>query len=351
MPQLPPDLIDESASFETLTGERLVVPVHFNPASLQYIVANTLREEGRGARKKQYISQTSAKLTMDLVFDTTDTGEDVRVTTNRMAKLLQPVAAGRDKNVPPTVRFSWGAYAFTGMVEKYKETLDFFAAGGVPLRASINLTLSSQDVVFDSPTGQPASVDTTLSAEPVVLPGGEGPGGGPQGLANAAGDPRAARAIGAANGADSLRFGAGAGLAVGASMSAGLSAGLGAGFSAGPSASAGASFTADAGLLPAAAFTSAGASGPGLSVGISMTAGSGAARAATDSGFSGLRTPGASSAHTLDTGALLPEAVDLTTRGSVAPGGRLLGAGSGGLRADVGAQLDAEADFVIGRRP
>ena len=125
MPQQPPDLIDEPASFETLTGERVVVAVHFNPASLQYTVSNTLKEEGKGAKKKQYVSQTTAKLTMDLVFDTTDTGEDVRVTTNKMARLLQPVAAGKDKNVPPTVKFGWGAYAFTGLVEQYKETLDF----------------------------------------------------------------------------------------------------------------------------------------------------------------------------------------------------------------------------------
>ena len=46
--------------------------MHFNPASLQYTVSN--KEEGQGAKKKQYVSETSAKLTMDLVFDTTDTG-------------------------------------------------------------------------------------------------------------------------------------------------------------------------------------------------------------------------------------------------------------------------------------
>lgn len=177
MSQQPTEPINEAARFETLTGERFAVPVHFNPASLQYTVANTLKEQGKGAKKKQYVSQTTAKLTMDLVFDTTDTGEDVRVTTNRMAKLLQPVGAGGGKNVPPTVRFSWGAYAFTGMVEQYKETLDFFAAGGIPLRASINLTLSSQDVVFDSGTASPASVDANLNAEPVLAQAGTTPRG------------------------------------------------------------------------------------------------------------------------------------------------------------------------------
>ena len=397
MPQLPAELIDEPASFETLTGEKLTVPVHFNPASLQYTVANTLKEEGKGAKKKQYVSQTTAKLTMDLVFDTTDSGEDVRVTTNKMAKLLQPVAAGGDKNVPPTVRFSWGAYAFTGMVEQYKETIDFFAAGGIPLRAAINLTLSSQDVVFDSGTANPASVDTDLAAEPVVAPGSDdaaGPGGA-QGVANAAGDPRAARAIAAANGADSLRFGAGASLAVGASVGVGFAAGASAsvGFSAGIGASAGASFSAAAGagmsasaglsagaganLLPPAAFASGGgglslgagagaglglSAGGGLSVGAGASAGFGAglsvgasagaglsAGAGASAGFSGLRMETNQSTRSLNTAALLPTAAgaDFGAAGgaSVAAGGRLT-AGSGGLRAEVG----AEADFVIGGR-
>ena len=234
--------------------------------------------------------------------------------------------------MPPTVKFGWGAYAFTGLVEQYKETLDFFAAGGVPLRASINLSLSSRDVVFESGTGQPVSVDTALGAEPVVMPGDDGPGGA-QGAANAAGDPHAARAIAAANGAASLRFGAGAGLAVGASMSAGFAAG---GALQG---------SADAALLPAAAFATGGGTGAsaglGIGAGTSLSVGSSA-----ETGFSALRSPATPSTHSLSTAALLPEAVELPSRGPVVAGGRMSGGGSGGLRAEVG----AEADFVIGPR-
>ena len=73
--------------------------------------------------------------------------------------------------------------ASPGMVEQYKETLDFFAASGVPLRASVNLTLSSQDVVFESNTNKPATVDKDLTPEPVSVPTSTGPAGGPAGLA------------------------------------------------------------------------------------------------------------------------------------------------------------------------
>ena len=70
---------------------------------------------------------------MELVFDTTATGEDVRDDTDKMARLLKPHgrAASRCRR---SVEFSWGVYRFTGMVEQYKETLDFFSASGVPLR-------------------------------------------------------------------------------------------------------------------------------------------------------------------------------------------------------------------------
>ncbi|MCB1940611.1 MAG: hypothetical protein KDI53_00945, partial [Candidatus Accumulibacter sp.] len=192
MSELPQHLPDESASFEAMTGpHREPIKVHFNPASLQHTVSNTLKEEGKGAKKKQYVSQTTAKLTMDLVFDTTNTGEDVRITTNKMAQLLQPIPEGQSKKVPPVVKFAWGAYSFTGMVEQYKETIDFFATGGLPLRSSINLTLSSQDVTFEGGTSRDhASVDGDLTAEPVVVPDDDDGFGGPQGVANKAGDPR-----------------------------------------------------------------------------------------------------------------------------------------------------------------
>ncbi|MEF8755326.1 MAG: hypothetical protein V5B60_15600 [Accumulibacter sp.] len=396
MPEFPNDLSDTPATFETMTGPKVTVPVHFNPASLQHTVSNTLKEEGQGAKKKQYVSQTTAKLTMDVIFDTTDTGEDVRITTNKMAQLLQPVPEGQSKKVPPLVKFSWGAYSFTGMVEQFKETIDFFAAGGLPLRSSINLTLSSQEVSFEGGTsGDQASVDADLAAEPVVVPDDEGPLGGPQGAANRAGDPRAARGIAAANGAASLRFGGGGGLAVGASASVGFAAGasVGVGFSAGIGTSAGAGFsagaTASAGggvsLLPAAAFAAGGGAGlsigggaglsvgGGAGVGIGASAGAGigggagvgigggigvgigggaslsigaAAGVAAGGSFAGLRVESNPTARALSPGRLLQESASISSAGKVAVGGRLLDGGGSGLKADVG----GEAEFVIGAR-
>ena len=48
--------------------------------------------------------------------------------------------------MPPAVRFLWGSFQFDGIMESLEETLEFFSPEGRPLRASITLTLSQQQI-------------------------------------------------------------------------------------------------------------------------------------------------------------------------------------------------------------
>jgi hypothetical protein len=353
----------ELASFRPLppaTGEE--IDVHFNPTSLQYTVSNTLKEEGSGSSKKQFVDKTSAKLTMQVVFDTTDTGVDVRTHTDKMAALLRPVAQGK-KQVPPNVEFGWGAYRFTGMVEQYKETLDFFSPGGVPLRATVDLTLASQDVQFTSAKNPPAKVDQG-GPEPAVVPGG----GSPSGVASSLGDPRAARAIAAANGSASLRFGGGAGLAVGADVelraeaafSAGAAAGIGIGGGAGvgiggaAGMGVGGAAAAGFGVGGGASFAGAGfgASAPSASASFGRRA-SVSIGGAAGGAFAGLRTTVSSpstmpsaSAAIAKAGAGVSGSAGTRSAGADAhfgPGGQARAQAGASLGADVGAEADLNA--------
>ena len=373
---LPAPQMIEPARMKTLSGpaaQRVEFLVQFNPESLQYTVQNTLKEEGKGAKKKQHVSQTTAKLAMQLVFDTTDFGTDVRIDTDQAAKLMQPFKDGSDKS-PPLVEFSWGMYRFTGLVEQYKETIDFFSAEGVPLRATIDLTLASQDVVFDSNHNPPAKVDGKLDlAEPTVHRQSDqdqssGPGGA-AGLAAALGDPRAARAIAALNGSASLRFSAGAELAVGggvtlqgaaafsvgagvsAGAGAGIGAGAGAGISVGAGAGAGIGFGASAGAgagIGIGAAAGAGASagvgaGAGFAAGAGAAAGAGfGASAAAGGAFAGLRATASSTGSTPSGRALFGATASASTGAGAqfAAGGRAQGQGSSSLAADVGAKAE-----------
>lgn len=209
------------AKFRNVTAGGQPFDVHFNPASLSYAITNNLETKDEGGKKTQFVGSSTGKLTMDLVFDTTHDGQDVRVHTAKVSGLMKP---DKEKRSPPVVEFAWGVYTFQGVLEGYKETLDFFAPSGIPLRAAVNLTLSSQDTVFDPTTGGPVDVDGSLTPEPVKVP--TPPGGAAQAAAKA-GDPRAARALAAANGLDSLRFGGGAGggLSIGAGVKIGPPAG------------------------------------------------------------------------------------------------------------------------------
>ena len=304
------------AEFKTLSpAPEQVVKVHFNPASLQYTVSNTLGPAGQGAGSRQYVSATVAKLTMDLVFDTTagnlsgevKGGEDVRGTTDKMAQMLKPFG-GENEKTPPRVEFSWGAYRFVGTVEQYKETLDLFSHDGVPLRAGINLTLAS-DAPNVASASAPHSAADRAGAAPMEVPGGAGPSG----VASAGGDPRAARAVASANASASLRFGGRASLLVDASVSLGA---------------------------PAAFASGALSLGAGAGVGIGATAGA---------AFAGLRVgAGAGSSASLPNAqALLPAAPVSTGATGFAPGGMARGAGAGSLGTDVGAAADLQARIAF----
>jgi hypothetical protein len=342
------------AKFTPVTGQGKAIDVHFNPASLQYTVTNTLKEEGTGNNKKQFVTQSTGKLTMDLVFDTTHTGEDVRVHTEKVAKLMEPVGGSSPgaKHAPAVVEFGWGTYAFKGMVESYKETIDFFAPNGVPLRATVNVSLSRQDKVFEP--GRHSKFDQVQGGklEPVVVPTPprqdptpRGPlGGGGQyatRLAGSAGDARAGRAIAALNGEESMRFASGAALSVSASVElsppvafasgdAGIGAGASAGFGAGAGASA--SFGADAGVGVSASAGAAATFGGRASAGVSATAGA----------FAGLRASTPPRA-TLDIERLVhrSETVSLGVDDSAtfSLGGQATMQGSASLGADVGGSV------------
>ena len=353
MPWLPNIPATQSATFKVLEGTgagRPAFAVQFNPASLEYTISTEFDDRNGNNGARQFVKKTSAKLTLTLIFDTTQTGASVRDVTANIAGLLEPAPDGT-KKFAPKVEFGWGTYSFKGVVEQFKETIDFFSASGVPLRSSINLTLASQEVEFQSSKNPAPTVDRTPRADPVRTPRGTAPSE----VANALGDPRAARGIAGASGSASLRFGGSASLSVGgeislaaaASFSAGAGAGLsaGGGFGAGAGLSigggAGLSVGGGAGLSLGGGLRATTAAGVGLGVG-GITATAGAA-------FTGLRvSPPSVTVSLSDARAVLLPAPIVTGASSFGPGGRALVQSGGSLSADVGAKADLNARISFG---
>lgn len=202
----------EKALLVSLGPDKTEIKVDFNPASLVYTVENSSKQMAGKPKKQQFAARFSGKLSMDLQFDTTDAGTDVRLTTNLVAKFMESSAnASRDKSgapaqAQPVLRFQWGAYMFDGTMESFKETIDFFSAEGVPLRALVSIALVRLDHAFDDATS--ATSDVFGSLVPT------GAGDSVTDITTRAGDPDASRQLGTDNGLDSLRFTGGAALQV-----------------------------------------------------------------------------------------------------------------------------------------
>ena len=316
----------EKALFKPVKGDAKEVSVHFNPVSLQLAITNTLEEKGQD--KKQFVTKSVAKLTMDLIFDTTDTGEDVRVHTQKVAAFMEP----DKKKIPTIVSFEWGTYKFQGLIESYKETIDFFATTGVPLRATINLTLSRQEKVFEK-SDPDKDFNTQQSLEGVEVPSGANQDATSMG--SQGGNPQAGRGIAAANGLESMRFSGGAPLTVGASVQLGAPVAFASG-GAGLSLGGGVGVSGGAGVSVGA--------GAGLSIGGSASAGV----SASEGAFAGLRVQ-ASSKQTasVDTSLLIKRSdsmgVATDSGASFSVGGKARIEGSTSLSADVGASASLKS--------
>jgi hypothetical protein len=328
------------------------IDVHFNPTSLQLQVSNELKDT-RNNERKQYVAKASAKLTMELQFDTTDTGDDVTQTTKKLQAFVAPPLNQQNHSQipPPVIVFEWGRVKFKGIAESYKETIDFFSASGVPLRASVNLTLSRQDQVFDdapdtTPQGA-GGMDDDLALDTPAASAAE--------VANAGQSPDAARAVAQANGQENLRFGNGSPLTVSASITLkppaafaagglgiGIGGGIGIGAGIGVGGGIGLGASASIGIGAGGGVGAGAAIGAGISVGASAGISGMARLSATEGAFAGLRVTASAGASTakLNTSRLMPQVRSATLstdrNASFRVGGKATLEGAAGLRADVG---------------
>lgn len=183
------------------------IPLHFNPVSLSYSLeaSSAQQNQPNPTGQTQHVSEFSAKLSFDAIFDNTDTGEDIRLTTKKIAAFLKPdpTAKGASpdsgNNAPPLLLFHWGAFRFQGVLNQYKETIDFFSKEGVPLRASLSLGMTEQ-----GPPLQPDSNAPTTNTGGSLVPTAASDSA--LSAATRGGNAAAARSLAAANGLGSLRF-------------------------------------------------------------------------------------------------------------------------------------------------
>jgi hypothetical protein len=160
------------------------IEVHFNPDSLKVSYANQViqpQTPGNPAEgATQWVGKGTTKLALQLVFDVTSAKDgDVRKATAKVIDLIKPGdpaelppakgTGGTDAKPqtvypPPKVRFDWGTFRFEGIAESIEESLEYFSPDGRPLRSTIGLSLSTQEVshLFGKAGAQPAGAPGDL---------------------------------------------------------------------------------------------------------------------------------------------------------------------------------------------
>lgn len=170
------ELRELDAGGNLLNNDYSPFPVQFNPESLKVTYANQVappsNATGGGTSgtsndqtdtsTTQFVGKGTTKLTVQLWFDVSSvipnelqrfvaTRKDVRLLTEKVTYYIKP--KGEPENNPqryrpPAIAFIWGTFRFDGILESLDETLEFFSADGVPLRASMSLSMSQQSITF-----------------------------------------------------------------------------------------------------------------------------------------------------------------------------------------------------------
>lgn len=138
-----------------ISHERNVV-VQFNPETLRVSYANQITAPRGGVGQadrssEQCVGAGVSRLEARLWFDVTSLGpgeDDVRRLTQRVAYFITPerIEADPPRYAPRAVRFLWGSFQFDGVMESLVETLELFSPEGKPLRASVGIVISRQEI-------------------------------------------------------------------------------------------------------------------------------------------------------------------------------------------------------------
>jgi hypothetical protein len=142
----------EKAFFARKDRPQEIVPFLFNPREFTVEKSNQFAEigiPGLGSSMFQF-----GTLNMDIFFDTYEQGIDVRNFTDRITGwdisgltgtfhkgLMGLMDIDSDLHAPPVCLFVWGAYVFPCLIERASKKFTMFLPTGIPVRATLSVTL------------------------------------------------------------------------------------------------------------------------------------------------------------------------------------------------------------------
>lgn len=156
------NLLKATFKVEKKGGALELADVEYNPDSLTFEKSPRFADipiPGLDAPLRQFVRGQSESLTVELFFDTTDTGTGDGATsvTTLTDKFYGLVKIDPQTHAPPVCTFQWGKHFpgdslpamyhnqrrtnFRGLVTKVKQDFSLFSPAGTPLRAVLTLTM------------------------------------------------------------------------------------------------------------------------------------------------------------------------------------------------------------------
>lgn len=153
----------------------------FNPTQLEISLGTEWADQpvpGRQVPELKYKGGSSGSMTLELFFDTTNTGKSVTVHTNKLMKLLNVdktlsgYAEDKNNGRPPYVTFQWGKFrSFKSVITSLSVSYVYFSSTGDPLRARVTLTLKQFEEDKAFPAQNPTSGTPAPARAHQVMPG------------------------------------------------------------------------------------------------------------------------------------------------------------------------------------
>lgn len=130
------------------------ITASFNPSKLVFSKSASWQAQNAAQRDVPELQFTNAEprtLTIDLIFDTYEAGQDdVRQYTDKLFYLTTVEKHG-EKHRPPVCRLSWGAIGifFQGVLEQLEQQFTMFLSDGTPVRATSRCTFKEWRTNYD----------------------------------------------------------------------------------------------------------------------------------------------------------------------------------------------------------
>ena len=121
--------------------EEKIFPLQFNIAEYNEEMSNNYKEKvlkNTKGKELQFNNLEQGDFTIQLFFDSTDEGTDVR---DKLKPLDLIASMDKENHAPAPCIFVWSNFNFRGVVGKISKKFTYFYHNGIPARVHVSLTL------------------------------------------------------------------------------------------------------------------------------------------------------------------------------------------------------------------